>query len=64
MTRHIDHRTEQELADRLARKVVSNLEWPCKLVQSSFDTEVSNELYKVIVTVEPKEEHHGQTTEH
>lgn len=55
MTNYVDHRTEQELADRLAKKVLSKMEWPCKLVHVLFDANVSNEQYRVTVTVEPKE---------
>lgn len=58
MTEYIDHCTEQELADRLAKKVVSKMGWPCKLVHVSFDTDISSEQYTVTVIVEPKEKEH------
>lgn len=65
MTGYVDNCTEHELADRLARKVLSQIEWPCKLIHVSFNTDISNEQYRITVVVEPKEvSKHGQTNEH
>ena len=52
MTDYTDNRSEQELADRLVKKIVFKLRSPVKLVQSTFDVTVMNEDY--VVTVEPK----------
>ena len=51
MTEYIDHRSEQELAERLAEKVVRDLhrQGPCKLVQKQFGVIVLNVGYTITI---------------
>lgn len=54
MTDYIDLRSEDELAEHLANKIVRKLatRGPCLLVQKTFDVIAMNKEY--VVTVEPR----------
>jgi len=50
----IDCRSEQELADRLANKVVRRINGGgCELLHTEYHTTVQNKSFTVKVTVEP-----------